>query len=567
MKRINYCKMDKTIGIIGGGQLGKMLLQYCSTINLTTHVYDPNPKSPCKNICTKFFNGRFMDCSKLIEFGRKCDILTYELEHINVEALQQLEKEGIPVYPCSKTLRIIQNKWRQKQFLKDTLIPTCDYRGYQKVEDIRKDIVDNIISLPCVWKKTTFGYDGFGVKVIRNLIDIDEIPECECIIEDYVEIEKELSVIVARNPDKETNCYPPVEMIFNNETNQLEYVFQPANISIDVYNTSMEISEMVSNEIDHVGVLAIELFLTKNGDILVNELAPRPHNSGHLTIEGCCPTSQFEQHIRCVLNLPLGKTEFIEPAVMINIVGDEMTHVHNNINEVFKWEKTYLHDYGKDLIKPNRKMGHVTIVGGDNLLVRAGKFKKLIMKNSSNTDKNQLQYSKNSIIKTESETTEFPKVGLIMGSTSDLPIMKQAIEILKELNINYEVDIVSAHRTPEKMMEYGKTAHTRGLSIIIAGAGGAAHLPGMMASLTPLPVIGVPIKSSNSIDGWDSILSILQMPSGVPVATVALNGAKNAALLAIKILGTQDQITQEKMIAYQDGLKEKVLDSCKEIDV
>lgn len=567
MNNTKYYKMDKTIGIIGGGQLGKMLLQYCSTINLKTHVYDPNPNSPCKNLCTNLFTGGFMDRSKLIEFGRKCDIVTYELEHISVEALHQLEKEGIPVYPSSHTLGIIQNKWLQKQFLKDTLIPTCNYRVYKTLEHVRKDLVNHNIQAPCVWKRTTFGYDGFGVKIINNLFDLYELTDGECIIEDYVEIEKELSVIIARNPDKESISYPPVEMVFNNDTNQVEYVFQPANISTDVYDRAIEISKMVSDEIDHVGVLAVELFLTKNGEILVNELAPRPHNSGHLTIEGCCPTSQFEQHIRCVLNLPLGETEFSEPAVMINIVGNEMYHVRRNIKELFKWEKTYLHDYGKDDIKTNRKMGHVTIVGGENLLVAARKFKQQIMKYNSEIIENQLQSLENTIITNKSESTDFPKVGVIMGSTSDLPVMKQATEFLKELDIDYEVDIVSAHRTPEKMMEYGKTAHTRGLSVIIAGAGGAAHLPGMVASLTPLPVIGVPIKSSNSIDGWDSILSILQMPSGIPVATVALNGAKNAALLAIKILGTQDQITQEKMIRFQNSLKQKVLDSCKEIDV
>ena len=294
-------------------------------------------------------------------------------------------------------------------------------------------------------------------------------------------------------------------MEFNEKSNLVEYVMCPANISSDVRKKAIEIAVKTAEKFNMVGLLAVELFLTKQGDILINEVAPRPHNSGHHTIE-CCMTSQFDQHLRSILDLPLGETELIIPGIMVNLVGENMIEgdvIYQNINDIFDIPGVFVHIYGKKKSRLNRKMGHITIVNED--IDKAIEIGKKLRKNKSNFMK---------------------KVGIIMGSKSDLPVMQDAIDILNEFGIESEVNIVSAHRTPEKMFKYASDASDNGIKVIIAGAGGAAHLPGMVASITTLPVIGVPVKSRNSIDGWDSVLSILQMPNGVPVATVALNGAK-----------------------------------------
>ena len=370
--------MDKTLGIIGGGQLGKMLLQYCSRISLKTNIYDPSDECPCKFLCNSFHKGEFMSYEDIVEFGKKCDLLTYEIEHINVDALKHLENLGISVYPKSETLRVIQDKNEQKKFFFKNNLPTSDFNYYSKKSDIKRDIFQNKIKFPCVWKKTRFGYDGFGVKVLKTITDLDNIPNDECIIEDYVDISKELSVIVARNIKGEYKAYPPVEMIFNNETNQVEYVVQPANIDEEILEKVMKLSNDLSHCLNHIGILAIEMFISSKGDILINELAPRPHNSGHLTIEHCCPTSQFEQHIRSILDLPLGETSFRDGAIMANIVGEEGYSGKANyigIENLYKSKNTYLHIYGKEETRPNRKMGHFTIVGSDDLINRAKTLK------------------------------------------------------------------------------------------------------------------------------------------------------------------------------------------------
>ena len=372
--------MDIILGIIGGGQLGKMLLQYCSKISVKTYVYDPNMNCACKTMCEKLFQGSLMDYEKLVEFGRKCDILTYEIEHINIEALKKLEKEGICVYPSSSTLEVIQNKYTQKQFFIENNLPTTDFIYCENKEQIIEKIKEDKIRLPCVWKKTRFGYDGFGVYVIKSLNDMNNIPDCECIVEEYAEIEKEISLIVARNKNNEYESYDPVEMLFNKKSNQVEYVLQPASMTNENKDKMHEIGNELVRKFNYVGLLAIELFITKEGEILINELAPRPHNSGHLTIE-TNTTSQFEQHIRSILNLPLGITKFIEPSIMMNIVGEENYNgkaKYCGIEECFKMENTYLHVYGKEETRPNRKMGHVTIMGKGNLLNKARELKEKI---------------------------------------------------------------------------------------------------------------------------------------------------------------------------------------------
>jgi len=262
--------MDKVLGIIGGGQLGKMLLQYVSRLSLTTNVYDQSEESPCKNLCHSFSVGSFMDYDKILEFGRKCNIVTFEIEHVNVDALKQLEKENITVYPRPSTLEIIQNKHIQKNFFVKNSIPTSKFSFYKNLNEVRKAFYNNTVKLPCVWKKTTMGYDGYGVKIITNTSDLVDLSDDECIIEEYIKIDKEISVITARNPSKQIKSYSPVEMIFNQHTNQVEYVKQPvhfSNFEIEKINT---IVNKISENLNHVGILAVELFISNYGDILLN---------------------------------------------------------------------------------------------------------------------------------------------------------------------------------------------------------------------------------------------------------------------------------------------------------
>ena len=354
---------DKKLGIIGGGQLGKMLLSECNKMNIHTSVLDTNENSPCKNLSNKFYCGDFNDYDTVYSFGKDCDLITFEIEHINVDALESLEKIGKAVYPKSKTLRIIQDKNSQKSFFKKNNIPTSNFKYFKSFDELKRSIENNKVKFPCVWKKTKFGYDGFGVKILNSIDDINNLPNSEMIIEDYVPFEKELSVIVARNVKGDIKCYRTVEMEFNNISNQVEFVISPGNISEEIDNEAQKLAIKLSESLDCVGLLAVEMFMSKN-KILVNEVAPRPHNSGHFSIEAC-ESSQFQQHIRSIFNLDLGETNHSGSAIMLNLVGGKGFRgkvYYENLDAVFKEKSANLHIYGKEETRANRKMGHVTII-------------------------------------------------------------------------------------------------------------------------------------------------------------------------------------------------------------
>ncbi|MFT4805385.1 MAG: 5-(carboxyamino)imidazole ribonucleotide synthase, partial [Psychroserpens sp.] len=308
-----------------------------------------------------------MDFDTVYNFGKQVDLVTFEIENVNVDALEKLEKEGIKVYPSSKNLRIIQNKATQKLFYRDHGIPTSDFTRFAYLSEIEDAIDNDALEFPFVWKSTQFGYDGNGVKIVRQLSDLEGLPKGECIAEDLVPFKNELAVIVARNPNGDVKTYPVVEMEFHPEANQVEYVICPARIDEAVAEKAKNIALKVSEAFKHVGLLAVELFQTENDEILVNEVAPRPHNSGHQTIEASY-TSQFEQHVRAILNLPLGKTESIVGGIMVNLVGAEGhtgNVVYENIEEIMSLNGVTPHIYGKKQTRPFRKMGHVTIVNED----------------------------------------------------------------------------------------------------------------------------------------------------------------------------------------------------------
>ena len=355
------------MGVLGGGQLGKMLLSETQKFDIYTLILDENPQAPCAQICNEFHQGNLLDFDTVYNFGKKVDLLTIEIENVNIDALDKLENEGLTVYPKPANLRIIQNKARQKLFYTDNQIPTADFSHYAFLEELKHAYENSIIEFPFVWKSARFGYDGTGVKVVRDYTDLQSLPEGECIAEKLVPFKNELAVIVARNVDGAIKTYPVVEMEFHPEANQVEYVICPARIEDSVAKKAQEIALKVANTFDFVGLLAVEMFQTENDEILVNEVAPRTHNSGHYSIEASY-TNQFEQHVRSILNLPLGNTESKVAGIMVNLVGAEGYTgdvYYKNIEDILNIDGVTPHIYGKKTTKPFRKMGHVTIVNKD----------------------------------------------------------------------------------------------------------------------------------------------------------------------------------------------------------
>ncbi|MEW2922906.1 5-(carboxyamino)imidazole ribonucleotide synthase [Muricauda sp. ANG21] len=364
---MQFFSSDFKLGILGGGQLGKMMLYETRKWDIFTKVMDASPEAPCKIACNEFVEGSLMDFDTVYNFGKDVDVLTIEIENVNVDALEKLEDEGITVYPPTKTLRTIQNKATQKLFYTDHGIPTSPFTRFAYTSEIEDSISNGGLQLPFVWKSAQFGYDGQGVKVVRKMDDLKELPNVECIAEKLVDFKNELAVIVARSSEGEVKTYPVVEMEFHPEANQVEYVICPARIDDVVAEKAKAVALKVSEHMKHVGLLAVELFQTQNDEILVNEVAPRPHNSGHYSIEASY-TNQFEQHIRAILGLPLGKTESKVAGIMVNLVGAEGhtgNVVYRNIETILGMDGVTPHIYGKKQTRPFRKMGHVTIVDED----------------------------------------------------------------------------------------------------------------------------------------------------------------------------------------------------------
>ena len=363
----NYFSSNFTLGVLGGGQLGKMLLAETHKFDINTAILDSSKNAPCAEICNRFEIGDLLDYDAVYNFGKTVDLLTIEIENVNIDALEQLEKEGLPIFPKPENLRIIQSKARQKHFYIDHQIPTAPFSHYAYLEEIKHAIENDALDFPFVWKSARFGYDGSGVKIVRSFADLENLPNVECITEQLIPFKNELAVIVARNKNGETTTYPVVEMEFHPEANQVEYVICPARIEESVAKKAKGVALKVVNELDFIGLLAVEMFQTINDEILVNEVAPRPHNSGHYSIEASF-TNQFEQHLRSILNLPLGNTESKVAGIMVNLVGEEGFSgdvYYENIEEVLKIPGVTPHIYGKKETRPFRKMGHVTIVNKD----------------------------------------------------------------------------------------------------------------------------------------------------------------------------------------------------------
>lgn len=354
------------LGILGGGQLGRMFIQEAINYNVNVNVLDPDKNAPCRKLCQHFECGSLSDYDTVYNFGKDLDMITIEIEKVNVDALEALEDEGVVVYPQSRVIRLIQDKGLQKQFFKQNDIPTSAFQFISNIDSLKTAN----LSIPYVQKLRKDGYDGKGVKMIRTEDDLTKAFTEPSIIEEIVDFEKEIAVIVARNDRGEVKTFPMVEMEFNPEANLVEFLISPSTYSFEIQQQAEELAKKIANDLQIVGLLAVEMFLTKTGEILVNELAPRPHNSGHQTIEGNF-TSQFAQHMRAIFNLPLGDTSARSNAVMINLLGEEGYEglaKYEGVEDVLAMDGVYIHLYGKKYTKPFRKMGHVCIVNADREL-------------------------------------------------------------------------------------------------------------------------------------------------------------------------------------------------------
>lgn len=363
----NYFSSDFKLGVLGGGQLGRMLLSETQKYDIYTAILDASAEAPCATICNEFHIGNLLDFDAVYSFGKKVDVLTIEIEHVNIDALYQLEKEGTKIYPQPTVIETIQHKGKQKDFFLEHQIPTAPHQRFLNKTALLSHCKEQAIEFPFVWKSAQFGYDGTGVKVVKNQYDLENLADTQCIIETLIPFKNELAVIVARNANGDIKTYPVVEMEFHPEANQVEYVICPARIEDSVAQKARETALQVARSFQHVGLLAVEMFQTNDDTILVNEVAPRTHNSGHYSIEASY-TNQFEQHLRTILNLPLGNTESKVAGIMVNLVGAE-GHTGNvmyqNIEKAMQIDGVTPHIYGKKTTKPFRKMGHVTIVNSN----------------------------------------------------------------------------------------------------------------------------------------------------------------------------------------------------------
>ena len=549
------------IGILGGGQLGRMFIQDARRAGHRVRILDPLADGPAGQLADEVVVGKYTDPEAIKKFADGCDVITVETEHIDCTGLLALQKSGVEVHPFPSTIAMIQDKFAQKEHVSARGCKVGPYKSVTCADDVRKLATE--WGLPLMLKARRESYDGYGNAVVKKVEDIEgaiaKLTKGDAVknplyAEKWVPFKKELAVMVARQRNGQVASYPVVEIVQHD--NVCRAVVAPAQVSRAEAEAAQKVASQAIECLEGAGIFGVELFVLEDGSVLLNEIAPRTHNSGHYTIEAC-ETSQFEQHLRAICGLPLGDCSLkVGASVMLNIlgVGTSYEDTTDGMGVAMAVPGASTHWYCKEKCAERRKMGHITVCAPsmNELASRLVPF-------HSCPQFDCLFGAGKALVKVQ------PKVGIIMGSDSDLPVMKAAAEFLEEFNIPYELTIVSAHRTPERMWDYATSAPSRGLRCIIAGAGGAAHLPGMVASQTPLPVIGVPVKST-STDGMDSLLSIVQMPRGIPVATVAINGAANAGLLAVRILSAGDDKLIDKMVAYQLKLKNEVLTKCDKME-
>ncbi|EJD00766.1 phosphoribosylaminoimidazole carboxylase [Fomitiporia mediterranea MF3/22] len=577
---------SRKVGILGesGGQLGRMLAASASLFNIDVAILDVGDHAPAKQIVSSpphlgHVDGSFSDPEKIKQLAAKVDVLTVEIEHVDVTVLEEITQSSriIEIHPSPATIRIIQDKLQQKQHLSDHGLSVADYMRVESTAESIESAAAHL-GLPLMLKSRTLAYDGRGNYVLQDLTKTNEAVAAlggrPLYAERLVSLAKELAVMVVRTTSGDIRSYPVVETVHKDNICHIVYApFRHSNP--DVAIKARALAEETVRTFTGAGVFGVEMFLLDDGaygvftvaslfnhtgidTILVNEIAPRPHNSGHYTIEACY-TSQYENHLRAILSLPLGSTELkVQSAIMLNLLGysNSMSEITRVAHAALTIPGASVHLYGKRECRKGRKMGHITLVGDSDAAVREN-LRPLLQALPDATPESVEMYAPLLPEPNSGKSASQPLVGIIMGSDSDLPVMIAAARVLDSFRVPYELTIVSAHRTPKRMTQYAGSAAGRGLRVIIAGAGGAAHLPGMVAAMTPLPVIGVPVKGS-TLDGVDSLHSIVQMPRGIPVATVAINNSTNAALLAVRIISASVPSLLEAMNSFIKKQEEEV---------
>ncbi|KAK4498044.1 hypothetical protein PRZ48_010700 [Zasmidium cellare] len=564
---------EKTVGVLGGGQLGRMLVEAANLLEIRVNFLDAAGSS-AKQVSAHegHVDGSFKRREAIQELANRSDVVTVEIEHVNTDMLEEIANEGHDVQPSWKTIRTIQNKYLQKCHLKKFGVASTESAELEENTIKQLEKISGELGLPLMLKSKKDAYDGRGNFAIKTKTDFKSALDFlgakgELYAEKWANFRMELAVMVVKTKDG-VFSFPTVETIHEDSICKLTYA--PARgVSKEINKKAQELAKQAVACFWGKGVFGVEMFLLMNDELLINEIAPRPHNSGHYTIEGC-PVSQYEAHLRAILDLPLHQEdlELREPSIMLNILGGEAPDSHLLVaRKALEQRRTKIHLYGKGEARKGRKMGHITVCAPT-----MSQAERLIQPMIDFVDRDKPKPSftlSRSTSTANSNTTNTPAepsaeepeplVAVIMGSDSDLPVLQPGLEILKKFSIPFTVRITSAHRTPQWMADFTSTATTTypALRAIIAAAGGAAHLPGMAAAYTSLPVIGVPVKPSIG-DGMDSLLSICNMPRGVPVATVSINNSVNAALLATRIIGSSDVEVRGKYEAYMQNSANEV---------
>ncbi|KAI8938579.1 hypothetical protein NX059_004458 [Plenodomus lindquistii] len=545
---------SRKVGVLGGGQLGRMLIEAANRLNIQVNVLDA-VASPAKQISAHsgHIEGSFKDAAAVKQLARSCDVVTVEIEHVDTQMLEEVAGQVV-VEPSWKTLRIIKDKFAQKAYLKEHGVDVADSidldgKGVEGLKEVGKQY-----GYPYMLKSKTEAYDGKGNFVVKSEADVDKAFEAlgkrPLYAERWAEFRMELAVMVVKTKDG-VLTFPTVETVHEDSICKLTYA-PPRDTSPLISQRAQNLAKKAIGAFEGKGVFGVEMFLLKDDSLLINEIAPRPHNSGHYTIEAC-PISQYDAHLRAILDLPLSQASLRlkEPAIMLNILGGSTPDSHVKVaNKALESSNASVHLYGKGDARPGRKMGHITLTA-PTLAAAEREIQPLV-------DFVDAQKGLGVSPKTPSSIEEDPLVAVIMGSDSDLPVLRAGLEILTKLSIPFTVRITSAHRTPDWLREFSKNATSTSVKVIIGAAGGAAHLPGMCASWTTLPVIGLPVKATH-MDGWDSLVSMTQMPRGEPVATVGINNSTNAALLAVRILGASNASVQERLRVWMEGNEKEVL--------
>ncbi|PHH92195.1 hypothetical protein CDD83_8484 [Cordyceps sp. RAO-2017] len=603
--------MGKTpvIGLLGGGQLGRMLCEAAGPLGYEVAVLDDDG-CPAKqvNASGRHVAGSFKDAAKVRQLAARCDVLTVEIEHVDTNVLEEIATRGVPdagsgairrvpVHPCWRTLRLVQDKFLQKEHFQAHGIPVAPQLalGGGADDELLADSLRaayEAFGFPFVVKARKGSYDGRGNFKVGGPDDFEPairaLGRLPLYAEKWVPFVMELAVMCIRTEDDGGRCtgvyaYPAVETVHEDDVCKM-VLMPPRGGDSAVGLRAQNLAEKVVKSLWGRGVFAVEMFLLQDGSLLVNEVAPRPHNSGHYTIEAVPYMSQYKAQLHAILDMvpsSLKLTPRVSRAAMLNILGGAAADSHDRLVRLAETEYVdgadiYLHLYGK-ASKPGRKIGHITFTAPSadvDLVETMAPFVNLVDAMRRQRLDSAAQPMRpapaaaaagETAGRTSARDAKSPLVVVTMGSDSDLPVLSAGLDVLERFGVPYDCTITSAHRTPARMAELARAAAARGVKVLIAAAGGAAHLPGMLASETTVPVIGVPVKATH-LDGNDSLLSIVQMPRGIPVATVGINNSTNAALLAVRILGSHYSEYRDRMDRYMEGLRVEVEDKAARLE-